>query len=71
MLARTDAEEFARSLDDTVKWLKEHDIEVVLVDPQYTASLEMIRATSVWSPDASAIRELNFRAWKGEPPHSG
>src|SRR5215217_6222289 len=39
MLARTDAEEFARSLDDTVKWLKEHDIDVVLVDPQYTARL--------------------------------
>ena len=40
VLARTDTEEFARSLDDTVKWLKEHDIEVVLVDPQYTASLQ-------------------------------
>src|SRR5215208_4090059 len=39
VLARTDTEEFARSLDDTVKWLKEHDIDVVLVDPQYTASL--------------------------------
>src|SRR3954464_12230423 len=39
VLARTDREEFARSLDDTVKWLKEHDIDVVLVDPQYTASL--------------------------------
>src|SRR5215218_6044000 len=39
VLARTDAEEFARSLDDTVKWLKEHDIDVVLVDPQYTARL--------------------------------
>ena len=39
MLARIDAEEFARSLDETVKWLKEHDIDVVLVDPQYTARL--------------------------------
>src|SRR5215213_3896474 len=39
MLARVDPEEFARSLDETVKWLKEHDIDVVLVDPQYTASL--------------------------------
>src|SRR4051794_7956401 len=39
VLARTDSEEFARSLDETVKWLKEHDIDVVLVDPQYTASL--------------------------------
>ena len=39
MLARIDPEEFARSLDETVKWLKEHDIDVVLVDPQYTARL--------------------------------
>ena len=39
VLARTDTEEFARSLDETVKWLKEHDIDVVLVDPQYTARL--------------------------------
>src|SRR3954454_7006201 len=39
VLARTDTEEFARSLDETVKWLKEHDIDVVLVDPRYTASL--------------------------------
>ena len=39
MLARVDTEEFARSLDETVKWMKEHDIDVVLVDPQYTASL--------------------------------
>ncbi len=28
-----------RSLSEAVKWLKEHDIDVVLVDPQYTASL--------------------------------
>ena len=39
MLARIDPEEFARSLDETVKWLKEHDIDVVLVDPQYTVRL--------------------------------
>jgi acyl-CoA thioesterase-1 len=39
MLARVDAEEFGRSLDETVKWLKEHAIDVVLVDPQYTARL--------------------------------
>ena len=38
-LARTDTEEFAGSLDETLKWLKGHDIDVVLVDPQYTASL--------------------------------
>ena len=39
MLARVDAEAFARSLDETVRWLKEHHIDVVLVDPQYTMSL--------------------------------
>src|SRR5689334_12910619 len=39
MLARVDAEAFAQSLGETVKWLKEHDVDVVLVDPQYTASL--------------------------------
>src|SRR5215211_392428 len=39
MLARVGAEEFAQSLSETVKWLKKHDIDVVLVDPQYTESL--------------------------------
>jgi hypothetical protein len=39
ILARVDAEAFAHSLDETIRWLKEHDIDVVLVDPQYTASL--------------------------------
>src|SRR5215212_6223638 len=39
MLARVGAEAFAQSLSETVKWLKEHKIDVVLVDPQYIASL--------------------------------
>src|SRR5215212_10435012 len=39
MLARVGAEAFAQSLSETVKWLKEHDVDVVLVDPQYIASL--------------------------------
>src|SRR4051794_12112727 len=39
MLARVDAEAFAQSLGETVRWLKEPDVDVVLVDPQYTASL--------------------------------
>src|SRR5918999_4860075 len=38
-LARVEVERFSSSLDDTVKWLKSHNIDVVLVDPQYTASL--------------------------------
>src|SRR5215211_7744682 len=39
MLARVGAEAFAQSLDETVKWLKEHEIDVILIDPQYIASL--------------------------------
>jgi lysophospholipase L1-like esterase len=38
-LARVDVESFSTSLDETVLWLKSHNIDVVLVDPQYTASL--------------------------------
>ncbi|HLM38533.1 MAG TPA: SGNH/GDSL hydrolase family protein [Microvirga sp.] len=38
-LARVDLGEFAQSLEETVIWLKSHDIDVVLVDPQYTATL--------------------------------
>ena len=38
-LARVDVESFTEELDDTVRWLKSHNIDVVLVDPQYTASL--------------------------------
>jgi acyl-CoA thioesterase I len=38
-LARVPLEDFARSLDETIEWVKSHDIDLVLVDPQYTASL--------------------------------
>ncbi|ACL60402.1 SGNH/GDSL hydrolase family protein [Methylobacterium nodulans] len=38
-LARVDVEAFAASLAETVDWIKSHGIDVVLVDPQYTASL--------------------------------
>jgi acyl-CoA thioesterase I len=38
-LARVEVERFSASLDETVMWLKSHNIDVVLVDPQYTASL--------------------------------
>ena len=38
-LARVDIEEFSQSLAETVAWIKSHGIDVVLVDPQYTASL--------------------------------
>jgi lysophospholipase L1-like esterase len=38
-LARVDTDTFTDALDDTLNWLKSHDVDVVLVDPQYTASL--------------------------------
>lgn len=38
-LARVDLDSFGDALDETVKWVKSHDIDVVLVDPLYTASL--------------------------------
>lgn len=38
-LARVEVDRFTESLDETVLWLKSHNIDVVLVDPQYTASL--------------------------------
>ena len=38
-LARVDPESFSASLDETITWLQSHKIDVVLVDPQYTASL--------------------------------
>jgi lysophospholipase L1-like esterase len=38
-LARVDIDSFAQNLDETIKWIVAHRIDVVLVDPQYTASL--------------------------------
>ena len=38
-LARVDIDSFAQGLDETIKWIQSHRIDVVLVDPQYTASL--------------------------------
>jgi lysophospholipase L1-like esterase len=38
-LARVEVDRFSSSLDETVLWLKSHNIDVVLVDPQYTPSL--------------------------------
>ncbi len=38
-LARVDLDSFGDALDETVRWIKSHNIDVVLVDPLYTASL--------------------------------
>ena len=38
-LARVDIDAFGEALRDTVQWIKSHDIDVVLIDPLFTASL--------------------------------
>ncbi|KAB1072638.1 SGNH/GDSL hydrolase family protein [Methylobacterium planeticum] len=38
-LARVEIDAFGEALDETVKWIKSHEMDVVLVDPLYTASL--------------------------------
>ncbi|WP_046866406.1 SGNH/GDSL hydrolase family protein [Microvirga massiliensis] len=38
-LANVSAESFARTLENTLKWLKENRVDTVLVDPQYTSRL--------------------------------
>ncbi|MCJ2007071.1 GDSL-type esterase/lipase family protein [Methylobacterium sp. E-041] len=38
-LARVELDAFTDALTETVRWIKSHDIDVVLVDPLYTASL--------------------------------
>ena len=38
-LARVEIDAFGEALDDAVRWIKSHRIDVVLIDPVYTASL--------------------------------
>ncbi|WP_082552480.1 GDSL-type esterase/lipase family protein [Methylobacterium sp. Leaf456] len=38
-LARVDIDTFAEALDESVKWVMSHDIDIVLIDPVFTASL--------------------------------
>ncbi len=38
-LARVELDEFRDSLRETLAWLKGHEIDVVLVDPQYSAAI--------------------------------
>ena len=38
-LARVDIDSFAEALDESVKWVMSHDIDIVLIDPVFTASL--------------------------------
>ncbi len=39
-VARIDAETFGQELRDTLSWLASHQIDVVLIDPQYRASVK-------------------------------
>ncbi len=38
-LARVDLDTFSEALDESVKWVMSHDIDIVLIDPVFTASL--------------------------------
>lgn len=38
-LARVDIEAFGEALDESVQWVKSHDIDIVLIDPVFTESL--------------------------------
>ncbi|GJE61590.1 hypothetical protein MPOCJGCO_3712 [Methylobacterium trifolii] len=57
-LARVDVDAFADALDETVKWIKSHDIDVVLVDPLYTASLA---DDAYYSSIVRSVREVAAR----------
>lgn len=38
-LARVEIDAFGEALDETVRWVKSHDIDIVLIDPLFTESL--------------------------------
>jgi acyl-CoA thioesterase I len=57
-LARVDLETFAQSVDETIRWIVSHRIDVVLVDPQYTASLAR---DEHYNKVVEAIREVARR----------
>lgn len=80
-IARVDADAFASALDEAVAWIRSHGIDVVLVDPLYTASMaadadynrivEAVRtvATQQQVPLVrryEALRYLSRRSDKGE-----
>ncbi|WP_373622883.1 SGNH/GDSL hydrolase family protein [Methylobacterium sp. OAE515] len=80
-IARVDADAFASALNEAVAWIRSHGIDVVLVDPLYTASMaadadynrivEAVRtvATQQQVPLVrryEALRYLSRRSDKGE-----
>ena len=57
-VARIDAETFGEQLRDTLSWLASHNIDVVLIDPQYVERLSNdIRYTSIVNEIATVASE--------------
>lgn len=80
-LARVEIDAFAGGLDEAVSWIKSHGIDVVLVDPLYTASMaadayynQMVATVRTVAAKAKvplvqryeALRYLSARTEKGE-----
>lgn len=57
-LARVELSAFTEALDETVRWIKSHDIDVVLVDPTYTASLA---GDEYYNSVVKAVRDVAAR----------
>ncbi len=57
-LARVDLDAFGSALDETVQWIKSHQIDVVLVNPIYTASLA---ADDYYSSVVRRVQEVATR----------
>ena len=57
-LARVELDAFTDALTETVKWIKSHDIDVVLVDPLYTASLA---ADAYYTSIVQSVRNVATR----------
>ncbi len=80
-LARVEIDAFAGALDEAIAWIKSHGIDVVLVDPLYTASMaadayynQMVTTVRTVAAKAKvplvqryeALRYLSARTDKGE-----
>ncbi|MGE0023101.1 MAG: SGNH/GDSL hydrolase family protein [Hyphomicrobium sp.] len=58
-VARIDAETFGALLRDTLSWLASHNIDVVLIDPQYVERLSQdVRYTSIVNEIATVASEM-------------
>jgi acyl-CoA thioesterase-1 len=58
-VARIDAETFGRQLRETLSWLASHNIDVVLIDPQYVERLSKdVRYTSIVNEIATVASEM-------------